>query len=290
LSATRWPDPEGSAYQSATPDLKPERSLNVDLGARFQANPVSAEVFVFQNRIEDGIRAAFAGDSVGQLPRYENVNVSALRMRGAEVAVSARLGAGFTADGNWSRFLSKNVSDPALKVGDVYSSKANLSLGWQPASRTWWTGYSLRRNGEQREIVAGTSPVGDVLPAFTVHSLRGGFSLRTRGGLRQDIGLHVNNLTNALYAEVANRLLPAGTATELRPQRHDLVLTAPGGGSLAIRGEGAVRVRSPVDTGSSASPVRVPHDPYRATRYLPCARSGPRTPAGGQECRSYPRR
>jgi hypothetical protein len=125
-------------------------------------------------------------------------------VRGAEVALSARLGAGFTADGNWSRFLAKNVSDPALKVGDVYSSKANLSLGWQPASRAWWTAYALRRNGEQREIVVGSSPVGDVLPSFTVHSLRGGFSLRTRGGLRQDIGLHVNNLTNTLYAEVAN--------------------------------------------------------------------------------------
>lgn len=212
------PTPEGSAYQSATPDLKPERSLNVDVGARFQANPISAEVFLFQNRIEDGIRAAFAGDSVGPLPRYENVNVSALRIRGAEVAVAARLGAGFTADGNWSRFLSRNVSDPALKVGDVYSSKANFSLGWQP-SRAWWTGYSLRRNGEQREIVAGTSPVGDVLPAFTVHSLRGGFSLRTRGGLRQDIGLQLNNLTNELYAEIAN-------AGFFRPEpRRNLVLS-----------------------------------------------------------------
>jgi outer membrane receptor protein involved in Fe transport len=198
------PTPEGSAYQSATPALKPERSLNVDLGARFEVSRVSGEVFLFQNRIEDGIRIAFAGDSVGQLPRYQNVNVSTLRMRGAEVSLAASLGAGLTADGNWSRLWSKNLSDPALPVGDVYSSKANFSLGWQPVSRSWWTGYSLRRNGEQREIVAGSSPVGDVLPAFTVHSLRGGFSFRTRGGLRQDIGLHVNNLTNALYAEVAN--------------------------------------------------------------------------------------
>ena len=198
------PTPEGSAYQSAEPGLKPERSLNVDLGARFSANPISAEVFLFQNRIEDGIRAAFAGDSVGPLPRYHNVNVSSLRMRGAEVALSAQLGAGFTADGNWSRLLAKNLSDPALKVGDVYSSKVNLSLGWQPASRAWWTAYAVRRNGEQREIVVGSSPVGDVLPAFTVHSLRGGFALRTRGGLRQDIGLQVNNLTNTLYAEIAN--------------------------------------------------------------------------------------
>ena len=198
------PTPEGSAYQSATPDLKPEHSVNVDLGTRFETGRVSAEFFVFQNRIEDGIRIAFAGDSVGRLPRYENVNVSRLRTRGAELALGTRLGAGFTADGNWSRLLTKNVSDPALPVGDVYSSKVNLALGWQPTSRSWWASYAIRRNGEQKEIVAGSSPVGDVLPAFTVHALRGGFSFRGRGGMRQDIGLQVNNLTNELYAEVSN--------------------------------------------------------------------------------------
>jgi hemoglobin/transferrin/lactoferrin receptor protein len=198
------PTPEGSAYQSATPELKPEQSLNVDLGARLELNRISGEVFVFQNRIEDGIRIAFAGDSVNHLPRYENVNVAELRMRGVEVTLGARLGAGFTADGNWSRLWSKNLSDPALPVGDVFSSKVNVALGWQPVSRSWWAGYAIRRNGDQKEIVAGSSPVGDMLPAFTVHSVRGGFSLRTRGGLRQDISVHVNNLTNALYAEMAN--------------------------------------------------------------------------------------
>ena len=213
------PTPEGSAYQSATPGLKPERSLNVDLGARFEIARLTGEAFVFQNRIEDGIRTAFAGDSVGRLPRYENVNVSRLRIRGAELALSARLVAGITADANWSRLLSKNVSDPAVPIGDVYSSKVNLALGWRPASRDWWFSYAVRRNGEQRQLVTGASPVGDVLPAFMVHSVRGGFSLRTRGGLRQDIGLHVNNLTNELYAEVAN-------AGFFRPEpRRNLVLS-----------------------------------------------------------------
>lgn len=199
------PTPEGSAYQSATPGLKPEQSLNVDLGARVESGRIDAEAFLFQNRIEDGIRIAFAGDSVGQLPRYQNVNVTTLRVRGAEVSVNARLVGGLTAGGNWSRLLTKNLSDPALPVGDVYASKVNLTLGWRPAAGNWWTEYAVRRNGEQRDIVAGSSPVGDVLPAFTVHALRGGVSLWGGGrGIRQDLGLQVNNLTNRLYTEVAN--------------------------------------------------------------------------------------
>jgi hemoglobin/transferrin/lactoferrin receptor protein len=197
------PTPEGSAYQSATPGLRPERSLNVDVGARLQGSRFDAELFVFQNRIEDGIRIAFAGDSVGPLPRYENVNVTTLRMRGVELGVTARLGAGITADGNWSRLWSKNLSDPALPVGDVFSSKVNLALGWKPAARPWWAQYAVRRNGEQTEIVAGSSPVGDRLPAFTVHSVRGGLSF-TNGRMRQELGLQLNNIGNSLYAEVAN--------------------------------------------------------------------------------------
>lgn len=198
------PTPEGSAYQSATPGLKPERSLNVDLGARLEGGRVEAELFVFQNRIEDGIRIAFAGDSVGPLPRYENVNVTTLRVRGAEVAVNARLVGGLTAAGNWSRLWTKNLSDPALPVGDVFASKVNVTLGWRPASGTWWAEYAVRHNGRQGDIVAGSSPVGDVLPAFTVQSIRAGTALWTGRGIRQDVSLQVNNLANALYAEVAN--------------------------------------------------------------------------------------
>jgi hemoglobin/transferrin/lactoferrin receptor protein len=198
------PTPEGSAYQSATPGLSPERSLNTDLGARWQSGRVNAEVFVFQNRITDGIRIAFAGDSVGRLPRYRNVNVASLRMRGAELGVAAELPLGFHTSGNWSRLLSKNVSDPALPVGDVYASKVNLTLGWREAGGRVWGEYAVRYNGRQKDIVAGSSPVGNELPAFTVHAVRGGGRLWALGGVRQDLSLSVNNLGNALYAEVAN--------------------------------------------------------------------------------------
>lgn len=198
------PTPEGSAYQSATPDLKPEQSLNVDLGARWQSSRVNAEVFLFQNRIEDGIRIAAAGDSVGRLPRFRNVNVTSLRVRGAEVGVSGVLPAGFTASANWSRLLTKNISDPALPVGDVFASKVNVSLGWREAQGRVWGDYAVRHNGRQSEIVAGSSPVGDVLPAFTVQSVRAGARLWTLGGVTQEVGVQVNNLTNELYAEVAN--------------------------------------------------------------------------------------
>lgn len=213
------PTPEGSAYQSATPDLKPEQSLNVDLGAKLATGRFSAEAFVFQNRVTDGIRIAFAGDSIDHLPRYQNVNVQSLRLRGAELTVAAQLADGWSATANWTRLLSKNISDPALPVGDVFASKTNLALMYRAPASRWWAEYAVRYNGRQSQIVAGSSPVGDVLPSFTVHSIRGGFLPWTVSGMRQEIGVQVNNLTNELYAEVAN-------AGFFRPEaRRNLVVT-----------------------------------------------------------------
>jgi hypothetical protein len=50
----------------------------------------------------------------------------------------------------------------------------------------------------------GASPIGEVLPAFTVHSVRGGVTLFRQGPLTHRVGVAVTNLTNALYAEFSN--------------------------------------------------------------------------------------
>jgi len=79
-----------------------------------------------------------------------------------------------------------------------------FDAAWRPVGNRLSLGYQLRHNGEQKDIVAGSSPVGAVLPAFTVQDLRAQAMLfeNTRG--RTSLVLGLNNLTNALYAEFAN--------------------------------------------------------------------------------------
>ncbi|HXI21345.1 MAG TPA: TonB-dependent receptor, partial [Gemmatimonadales bacterium] len=69
------PTPEGNGYQRQTPNLRPETSLNVDLGFRYRNGPVSLEAFAFRNEIHDGIGIQATGDTVQGLPEYQNVNV-----------------------------------------------------------------------------------------------------------------------------------------------------------------------------------------------------------------------
>jgi hypothetical protein len=113
---------------------------------------------------------------------------------------------------------STNVAQPTVPVGDTYSSKLNGSLGWATATGRFWTEYAVRRNGEQRDIATTASPVGPVLPAFTVQSVRAGVRGWSVGTVRQDVTVGVNNIGNVLYAEAAN-------ASFFRPEpRRNVVL------------------------------------------------------------------
>ena len=198
------PTPEGSGYQARNLDLDPETSLNVDVGARWRRGALFAEGFVFQNNVHDGIAIEATGDTVTRLPVYKNVNVDHLRFRGLELTAGARALNAFDLSANFSRIQSKNVTDPNSPVGDTYSRKVVFDALWRPVGSRVSVGYALRHNGEQKDIIAGSSPVGAVLPAFTVHDVRAQAALFERGRSRTSLMLGVNNLTNALYAEFAN--------------------------------------------------------------------------------------
>jgi outer membrane receptor protein involved in Fe transport len=213
------PTPEGSGFQKRNLDLNPETSLNVDLGARWRRGVLFAEGFVFQNSVHDGIAIEATGDTVNRLPAFQNVNVDRLRFRGLELTAGARAFAMFDLSANFSRIQSKNVSDPNSPVGDTYSRKAVFDAAWRPVGNRLSLGYTLRHNGEQRDIVAGASPVGSVLPAFTVQDVRAQAALFDHGRNRTSLVLGINNLTNELYAEFAN-------ASFFRPEPRRSLITS----------------------------------------------------------------
>jgi outer membrane receptor protein involved in Fe transport len=198
------PAPEGSGYQRANPDLDPETSVNVDVGARFRRNRFYAEVFAFRNDIRDGIHIEATGDSVNRSPAFKNVNVDRLRHGGLELQAGIRLIESIELSGNYTRLDSRNISDPNSPVGESYGTKLTADVVYRHEGGRFMLGYSARRNGEQTNAIIGTSPIGTSLPGFTVHSLRGRLLLLDRAGLRNSVGLAVENLTNELYAEASN--------------------------------------------------------------------------------------
>jgi outer membrane receptor protein involved in Fe transport len=196
--------PEGSGYQIPNAALKPEKSLDVDLGVKVGTKNLYGEAFVFRNDVRDGIRIAPTGTKVGAFNAFQNVNVDKIRDQGAELLVQSSIGHGFDVGGTYTRYSSKNVLDPLNPVGDTYSSKITGTLGWRAPSGRFWSEYAVRMNGKRKDVNLGSSPVGAVLPSFTVHALRGGARLFNIGNVSNDLTVVVNNLTNRLYSEFSN--------------------------------------------------------------------------------------
>lgn len=203
------PTPEGFGYEVRTPGLKPETSINVDVGFRFRSPRVSLETFGFRNEITDGIGLVPTGDSIqvgpGQfLPTYQNVNFGKLRVLGIEANGRLALGHGLSALANVTAFDSKDVRDPSNPVAQSYGLRLGGEARYDAPQGRFWLAYAVRHNGQQKDVTTTLSPVGSPLPAFTVMQARAGMRLFTAGRSTHSVSLIVDNLTNKLYSEASN--------------------------------------------------------------------------------------
>ncbi len=201
------PTPEGNGYQVRTPGLDPETSLNLDLGLRWRSRHLSAEGFVFQADIRDGIRIEPTGDTIQGMPAFRNVNVARLRYRGLELSATARLGWGLSVGGNFTRVDAEDRKDPTNPIAASYATKLVGTARYDHPSGRFWVAYLVRHDGEQKDVSLAFSPVGTVWPSFTVHEARAGATLFRLGPTTHRIGIAVTNLGNALYSEPSNASL-----------------------------------------------------------------------------------
>jgi len=196
--------PEGAAYQSPNPNLRAETSLNVDLGVRVRTARVYAEGFIFQNDIRDGIRIAATGDSVNGMPEYQNTNVDELRFRGVELSSRVRGPAGLSLAATFTHLDSEDVLDSNNPVGETFSTSYRAALRYDDPGDRFFAEYELRGNGDRKDVLPGTNPVGATLPGFVVHNARAGVTVFRRGLHTQRVGVAVLNFTDVLYAEFTN--------------------------------------------------------------------------------------
>ena len=198
--------PESSGYQVRNPELAPESSLNFDLGVRFREGRLALEAFGFRNKLEGGIRIEALGTEVGGFPAFRNVNVDELLFRGIEFSADYQIGSGLSASGNLTWMDADNVLDVENPVGETFSSKVTGKLRYDAPSDRFWLSGDVRHNGDQLEVDFGANnPVGDLMPSFTVFSVRGGITVwESDSGMSHRLNLALTNLTNVLYAEFSN--------------------------------------------------------------------------------------
>jgi len=196
--------PDGSGIQVQNLELKPETSFNLDFGIRYRLKNLYFETSFFRNMVYDGIQIAPTGNVIGRLSEYRNVNVDKLRLHGFETLGFIQFEFGLTLTANFSYITSKNLTNPELPYSDTYGSRVNLNLRYTFPSDLFWVEYHVRYNGDQKDVSLVNNPIGDIIPRFTVHSLRAGVTLFKDSPFAQQLGIVLGNLTNTLYSEFAN--------------------------------------------------------------------------------------
>ncbi len=211
--------PDGAGFQVRNTDLTSETSLNFDVGLRYRLKNFYVESTYFNNMIYDGIQIAATGEMYGHMPMWQNVNIEKLKLKGAEALTQYNFNFGLSFLASFSYMKSENLANPELMNADTYGSRINFNVRYAVPSELFWVEYHVRHNGEQKHVDLGNNPIGSIIPGFTVHYLRGGFTLFKNTPFPQHVGIIVGNLSDALYSEFSNASFfrPA-------PQRH-VVLT-----------------------------------------------------------------
>lgn len=196
--------PEGNGFQRASPGLDPETSLNVDLGLRYRSGIFHAEAFAFRNDIKNAIRIAATGDSVSGRPAFRNLNIDRFRIKGLEMSAGITTAIGIDGNVSFARIDGSNVDDPEIAIGDTYSSKVVGDIGYRTPGGRFSAGYTLRYQGEQKDVIIGENPIGPVIPSFVIHSARASARLFTRGRVTNELTIAAENLGDKLYSEFPN--------------------------------------------------------------------------------------
>ncbi len=221
--------PEGAGFQVLNAGLESESSESLDLGLKYRQRDGFFEVVAFRTEIEDGIVQYFLSPAeIAQLPAevrseiaaaqvdfvVQQRNAERLRYQGIELAFGYRTRFGLAIGGNASLLDGERIDSANPPTGDTYGEKYVGWARWEPASGRIWAEYRVRHNASTDVHLSANEPappVGRELPSFTVHTLALGASLFERAGIRHELKLSVENLTDELYAEFSN-------ATFFRPE------------------------------------------------------------------------
>ena len=187
---------EGPSTFLGNPNLQPERSDAVELGAGFAVGPTQFQAMLFDQRVEDLIEVRLvAASAVPGAGTYTYENLSQARMSGLETSLAQSLGDGFTAQLSYAYLDARTGSGQRLDKRPRHS--ATVRLDW--AGELWRAGGYAEYSGDQMlpslTTGAASERVGGVtlLGAHLSRTLPQGFEL----------ALGVQNLNNVRLSDVS---------------------------------------------------------------------------------------
>ena len=102
---------------------------------------------------------------------------------------------------NYTNLDEERVDSEQPPTGNTYSDKFNFNIRYDRPSGRFWVEYRLRHNGSADTVIdpdEPVPPVGETLPAFTVHTLGAGVTLFQTSSMQHLLGVVLDNIAEAL--------------------------------------------------------------------------------------------
>ena len=187
---------EGPNTFLGNPDLQPEVSDGVELGAGYAAGPTQAQVMLFAQRVEDLIEVKLL--RAGAVPgtgTYTYENLARARMSGVETAVAQALGAGFNARLSYTYLDARTDSGERLEKRPRHSG--TLQFDWEGGP--WRAGAYAEYSGDQLLPAPTVGTPAQPVPGYTLVGAH--VTRMLPRGLELTFG--VNNLGDVSLAELS---------------------------------------------------------------------------------------
>lgn len=207
--------------ESPSPDLKPERFLNYEVGARRERGAWRTEAAAFYMQISDLIIRAPTGRKIGALDEVTKRNSGQGFVTGAEAGIAGPLGP-------WDGFSWVLEAAMQYSEHDAYPTAAPVTqrepmdkssppsgrgvLRWQNPSGARWAETVVESAGKARRLSSRDNdgvqriPPGGT-PGYTVLTFRGGADL----GRGLSVSAAVENVSNLDYRRHSSGLNEPGT-------------------------------------------------------------------------------
>ncbi|MBC8770008.1 TonB-dependent receptor [Arenibacter sp. BSSL-BM3] len=183
-------------YETPNFDLKPEHSLQYQVGYKFRNRQLKAEVFLYRNELYDLIvRNRIEGDSIEGYPVYQKKNVERGFVQGAEMAWDLTLNPSWKFSGNLTYTYGQNKTsdEPARRIPPLFGR-----LATEYGVKNWTFNADWLIAGRQDRLASGDIddnriPLGGT-PGWNVLNLHTSYTMRY---ITIDLGLQ--NIFNEDY-------------------------------------------------------------------------------------------
>jgi len=140
-------------YETPNFDLKPEHSLQYQIGYKYKESKFRCEVYLYRNELYNLIvRNRIVGDSIEGYPVYMKENAERAYIQGAETAWDLELNKSWMVSGSMTYTYGQNITrnEPIRRIPPLFGR-----LAVEHKLKNWWINLEWQTAGKQDRLASG---------------------------------------------------------------------------------------------------------------------------------------